>query len=410
MAFVFIFFSLAALFHSPVHTMKIIRARIRGLGDTIETGWFDLSPRLNLFHLPEAGGRTTFLQALAAINPLFACKTSTPFTDVHLVSRRPGYSRRIYPEKRTVALAIFSATPPLVGELAAVNPHLLATDRIEVGRRLDYSRWINFVEIASSTRWQEIASDLQRLADRTRALAPEIAARLADITGALHGSDRIKDGIDLALGRWLASLPAEIRRSCGPRFDDLARAIRRAEDFQLARGIVQRRLPLFTLLADSPLSPDPLAPLLCRIAERVAEAGRAAAAGDLVEELNLHLAALRLAGPRLRLHTPATGGVTLSTTPALPDPATPRGRLLHLQAAVSLAIAFSQATCRTEPVLLFASPERDLPSPLNRRLGDFILSVADFCQCCYGYGSVNIFARHRGLPRYTLADLTGRQF
>lgn len=389
--------------------MKVIRARVRGLGDTIESRWFDLSPRLNLFHFPDEKGRASFLQALAAVNPLFPCERTRPFADFPLISRRPGYSKRIHPAKRTVALAIFNTSPSLVGDLAAASPHLFQTDRIEVGRRLDYSRWINFVEIASSTRWREIAADLQQLASRTKELAPEKAARLEAITQPLHESDRIKDGVDLALGKWLESLPAKIRRSAGQQLDNLSRAIRRAEDFHAARAIVQRRLPIFTVLANSPSQPEPLAPLLHRIAERMAELNEssAAAAGDFLEELNLHLAAMRFAGPRLRLNSPTTGGgIEVSAKPALTGTATPSGSLMQLKAAISLAIALSQTTCRTEPVLLFDSPERHLPGPLNRRLAEFILAVAEFCQCCYGYASVDIFSRHHGIPRYTVADLT----
>ena len=389
--------------------MKVIRARIRGLGNTIESRWFELSPRLNLFHFPEEKGRISFLQALAAINPLFSCENTRPFADFPLVSRRLGYSKKIYPEKRTVALAIFITTPALVGDLAVVSPHLFQTDRIEIGRRLDYSRWINFVEIASSTRWREIAADLQQLADWARAISPEKAARLAAITQPLHESDRIKNGIDLALGKWLESLPAEIRQSSRQRIDKLARAIRRAEDFHAARRIVEQRLPIFTVLANLPSQPEPLAPLLHQIADRVAEPGEspAAAGRDFLEQLNLHLAAMRFPGPRLHVYSPATGtGVKFSASPALKSTSTPSGSLMHLKAAISLAIAFSQTACRTEPVLLFDSPERYLPGPLHRQLGEFILTVAEFCQCCYCYASVDIFSRHRGIPRYTVTDLT----
>lgn len=389
--------------------MKVIRARIRGLGDTIESGWFELSPRLNLFHFPDEKGRASFLQALAAINPLFSCENTRPFADFPLVSRRPGYSKRIYPEKRTVALAIFNTTPALVGDLAVVSPHLFQTDRIEVGRRLDYSRWINFVEIASSTRWREIAADLQQLADWTREIAPEKAVGIDAIAQTLHESDRVKNGIGLALVEWLESLPTEIRQSSRQRIDNLARAIRRAEDFHAARKVVEQRLPIFTILANSLSQPEPLAPLLHRIAGRMAELGESSAAGgrDFLEELNLHLAAMRFSGPRLHVYSAATGTeVEVSANPALKSTATPSGSLMHLKAAISLAIAFSQATCRTEPVLLFDSPERYLSGPLTRQLSEFILTAAEFCQCCYGYASVDIFSRHRGIPRYTVADLT----
>ena len=74
-----------------------------------------------------------------------------------------GHTRRINPAKRTIALAVFNATPDLVQELSSIGDWFYETDRIEVGRRFDYSRWINFVELASSTRWSEISSDIEDL-------------------------------------------------------------------------------------------------------------------------------------------------------------------------------------------------------------------------------------------------------
>ncbi len=55
--------------------MKLIQARIRGLGTTIETPWLDLSPQLNLFHFPEKVSGENFLLALQTINPPYSCQT-----------------------------------------------------------------------------------------------------------------------------------------------------------------------------------------------------------------------------------------------------------------------------------------------------------------------------------------------
>lgn len=382
--------------------MKIIRARIRGLGDTMETAWFDLSPRLNLLLISEEKARSAFLQALETVNPLLPCEKTRPFADFPLVSRRQGYNRRIFPEKRTVALAIFNTSPDLVAELAAVSPHLYETDRIEVGRRLDYSRWLNFVEIASSTRWGEIAGEMAQLSELTRRNAPEAAANPTTLTQALQHSDRIKNGLARELADWLQALPAGIRESERQRIDRLTAAINRASDFQRARRLIAERLPL--LIAPD----DALAPILDRINGRVEELGGPSAASSryFCEDINRHLKENRtFTSLSLRLDL-RESGVSLTTRPLL-APADPESALSALQATVSLALAFSRITRRAEPILLFDCPERHLPGQLHRQLADFILSLAEFCQCCHASATGDIFSRQKNLPRYTVAELTG---
>lgn len=314
--------------------MKVIQAKIRGLGPTIESRWFDLSPHLNLFHYPDDLGRAAFFRTLATVNPPSSCRRAKTFADLPLFIEQQGHTRRIRPEKRTVALAIFSATPDLVKELAAIDPHLYETDRIEVGRRLDYSRWINFVEISSSTRWSEISSDIRHLIDLTLKNAPDRTKPLAALVNSLKASDRIKDGLDNRLASWLTSLPDTISAGSPQLIEAMLDAIRRAEHFHRARTIVERRLPLFMVLKTSPKS-----------------------------------------------------------------------TLMTLQAATLLAIAFGRVTCQTEPVLLFNSPERFLPTALHPELADFILRIALFCQCLYGYAAVDIFPENREIKRYTLSEL-----
>ena len=314
--------------------MKIIQARIRGLGPTIESRWFDLSPHLNLFHYPDDLGRAAFLRTLATINPPSSCRSAKTFADFPLSIDQQGHTRRIRPKKRTVALAIFNSTPDLVKELAAIDPHLYETDRIEVGRRLDYSRWINFVEISSSTRWSEISSGISHLIDLTEKNAQKRTCPFATLVNSLKASDRIKDGLDNRLADWLTSLPDTISASSPQLIETMLDAVRRAEHFHRARAIVERRLPLFIVLKTSPNS-------------------------------------------------------TLRT----------------LQAATLLAIAVGRVTCQTEPVLLFNSPERFLPAALHPELADFILRIALFCQCLYGYAAVDIFAENREIKRYTLSEL-----
>ncbi len=188
--------------------MKLIKARIRGLGRTMESRWFALTPHLNLFHFPDDDGRAGFFQALETINPPYSCQSVQPFADFPRFNKHQDHARKVVAGKRTVALAVFNSTPNLVADLAAITPLLFGTDRIEVGRRLDYSRWINFVELASSSRWSEISTDLGRLLDLTRTLAPAKASELAEIITPLRPSDRIRNDLQKRLTDWLADLPS----------------------------------------------------------------------------------------------------------------------------------------------------------------------------------------------------------
>lgn len=43
------------------------------------------------------------------------------------------------------------------------DPSLYELDQVEVGRRLDNSRWLNFVEISQSLKWSDISDKLHLL-------------------------------------------------------------------------------------------------------------------------------------------------------------------------------------------------------------------------------------------------------
>ncbi len=91
--------------------MKLIQARIRGLGTTMETRWFDLSPQLNLFHFPDKESGGNFLRALQTINPPYSCQDLKPFAEFPPVIKKGERTRRVIAAKRTIALTVFGATP-----------------------------------------------------------------------------------------------------------------------------------------------------------------------------------------------------------------------------------------------------------------------------------------------------------
>jgi hypothetical protein len=401
--------------------MKLIKARIRGLGRTMESRWFALTPHLNLFHFPDDRGRAGFFQALETINPPYSCQRTRPFADFPQLISRQGHFRKIIAGKRTVALAVFNSTPDLVADLATISPLLFNTDRIEVGRRLDYSRWINFVELASSSRWSEISADMNRLLDLARNLAPARAATLVEIINPLRPADRIRNGIQKELAGWLEDLPPGLSADWQQQLDQISAAVLRAEHFQTARQIIEARLPLFFVLGGTPwpgavsrpqrpgqmTDASPLTTLIHLIKDQVSTMARDATDSRLLlEELNNHLARPPFASVAPRL-TGSGGALSIVFAPdhRRQSPAVLRSPIAALKTAACLAMAYSRVVCRTEPVLLFEGPERRLAATDQADLADFTIQIAESCQCLYGYQTTDIFRKLPELKRTTAAEL-----
>jgi hypothetical protein len=228
--------------------MKIVQLRVRGLGPAPVTKWIKMQPGLNLveFASPEAGKR--FLQAVQTVNPPYDCRSELPFADYPLQEKRDGYIRHISPEKRTIAMSVFNTESDLVRELGAITPLLYETDRIEVGRRLDNSRWVNFVEIASSTRWSEIDDQIRALRCSQTAKNSD-TAEVDRLLKKIKKTDRIKGETAEILVAWLTACGqyhAELAEAPDP--IDLLEAVRRAELFSAGRTLVRKKLPLFILI------------------------------------------------------------------------------------------------------------------------------------------------------------------
>ena len=284
--------------------MKLVKARIRSTGKLRESHWFEVSPQLNLFHFPSAKGPKqgrNFLRILQTINPPYAIRTRNPFADLPSSIDQDGHARRINPAKRTVALAVFNAPPTLVQKLTSIGEWFYETNRIEVGRRLDYSRWINFVELASSTRWSEISPEIEELLAKSSRIAPESSVPPSDLH-TLKPTDRIIGQLPDNLVRWLHNLPPEMQKNCRQLIEETGTRIMRAAHFQTARDIVRTQLPLFVVLGTDPelLSVDSLLQLI----SHRAHAGKGQSPGDarlFLDKLNEQLADLQFSGIRLQL-------------------------------------------------------------------------------------------------------------
>ena len=408
--------------------MKLIKARTRGLRTLTESRWFDLSPHLNLFQFPAQNDQNSpksggdFLRILETINPTYICKKREPFADLPKLTEQGGYLKRVNPTKRTVALAVFSATPELVGQLTVAGDWFYETDRIEVGRRLDYSRWINFVELASSTRWSEISSDIKWLIEEASRLEPDLASP-AEIICSLRPSDRIKDELQDQLANWLRNLPAEIWDNSSQLLENSITTVMRADHFQTARDIVRSRLPLFVVIGscDPPSSgppeektlTDPQQPLtsidylLDLISNKIKLLTRESKGDDqkFLDQLNQQFEKIPFSDMKLRIDRAQAGVLlTMADQPfRLSDE--PLCSFKKMQANVCLALATSRVVYRNEPILLFNGPEQSLSTTLHSLLADFVIDVSKTCQCLYSYSDVNIFPEDVVGRRYSADEL-----
>ena len=403
--------------------MKLIKARTRGLDTLTESRWFDLNPHLNLFQFPEQLHGRHFLRILQTINPAYAIESIKPFADLPEYTKQNGHTRHVHPAKRTVALAVFSATPGLVRDLAAISPLLYETDRIEVGRRLDYSRWINFVELASSTRWSEISTDMQTLLDAANQLAPDRSQPISDIIDSLKPSDRIKDNLKDQLTHWLEDLPPDLWESSRERIETTLTAVRRADHFHTARTLVRSRMPLFVVIGSVGSSVESftgksktgleldsasLQHLLQLISERADALGEQSKSHEraFLKELNDQIGTLQPVSMMMRLDRSSTGELLLvNEKPTAEATDGPLFSLRQMQAKACLAVALSRIAYKTEAILLFDEPERGFPETLHGELADFVINIAKTSQCLYCFSEVNIFPDDAVGRQYRAAEL-----
>ncbi|MGI9536845.1 MAG: hypothetical protein ACR2PB_07230, partial [Desulfocapsaceae bacterium] len=220
--------------------MRLRQLKIRGLGSLPETDWIALNGATTLLRFADKTVGRQFLKSVQCLNPPFDCLIDQPFKDLPLETvSANGYRRVIAPEKRTIVFGIFDTPSFLVRELGAITPPLYETDRVEVGRRLDYSRWINFVEIASSSRWSEVSEDIKTLLhQQSSAGADDSNIRL--LLAETAPTDRLKGAMAEHLATWLSALKGRLPKRGD--LDDILEKVLRASRFSEARAIMVRYL------------------------------------------------------------------------------------------------------------------------------------------------------------------------
>ncbi|MFW2364868.1 MAG: hypothetical protein ACN4GW_00495 [Desulforhopalus sp.] len=391
--------------------MKMLQARLRGLGSTIETEWFELNPRLNLFKFTDRNSGARFINGLQTINPPFSCTGVRPFSSFPNISRHRGYLRRINPKKRTIAMAVFGATPKLVGELAKNSDLLYETDRIEVGRRLDYSRWISFVELSSSSRYGEITADIDHLLQQSKRVAPHLAAELCSIVENTLPSDRIKQELKDNLLRWLQGARQELGPELQQVIETTSEVVKRADYFKAARDTVFQRLPLFLNLGSSSM-PHSCDKLLQWMSNQALRYNDNATYNERIflDDVNHQLSLLHFFKTPSRIDCiGGTFSVREETSRNNNKKSSPNDMLQHLQKLVCLAIALCRSVYHTEPILLFNGPEKILPEASHPALVQFICEISKICQSLYVSPRLDIFPNDIGAKVYTDSELIGKK-
>jgi len=221
--------------------MHLLQLKIRGLGDLPETDWLETGRRLTVISSANRHRTELIRCAVEALNPSTPCRETKPFKKLPLeTTTRNGYRKTVDPAKRTIIFGIYDSPSSLVHELGNISADLYETDRIEVGRRLDYSRWINFVELASSTRWNEVSEEFNQLLaalEESRNSGVEIAS----LIDSLSETDRIKAETAATLAAWLRTVKSQL-----PDRDitETLAKVERWKKFKAARSLVEKRLPL----------------------------------------------------------------------------------------------------------------------------------------------------------------------
>ena len=372
--------------------MHLLTFRIVGHPAIPNSQWIHVDRGINVFRNPRTDQSRALLQMLQTINPPYDIRATDPFRDLPRSIAGPGYTRRIIPAKKTAAIAVFAASSELVQGLATIDPLYYATDRVEFGRRRDYSRWTNFVELAGSTRWSEIEPAIADLLSRVGKDGETVAGRLREVIAGLRGADRIRGDIEGELKSRLMALRPFLPEKPLSGLDACIRAVDRAQHFRAARQLAGEHLPCFFAVnaastglipipADSPLATAGSHSPLGFLAEALdnGHTGQTAIAHSL-ERINLSLQA---GYPQLALHCRlAEGLITLESGKGpyarpLPELAPVR----RIEALLAAATAIHEDIRGNLPLWLIDVSEMQLDAAEQAQLLQFLYRHGTRWQC-----------------------------
>lgn len=223
--------------------MRLIQAKVRCVEGVRDSGWFVPGRESTLILSPVGKDIGYLFEALQALNPPYLIGEQKPFRSHPKTWRQGPHGRKVIPEKKTAVIMVFSAVPELVRELSEFDESLFETDRIEVGRRLDYSRWVTFVEISASGRWSDVKDDFLQL--RALVKSPDDLRQSAFFDDLLE-TDRLKGALAEKCRNWLNWLQDNVADLAGDQLGAYKRCLQvvnQAERFNRARRHVETWLP-----------------------------------------------------------------------------------------------------------------------------------------------------------------------
>ena len=225
--------------------MSLLTFRIIGHPAMPTTDWIDVGQGMNILAPATTTQAQALLHTVQAVNPPYECNDVDPFSDYPLYRSDGKIQRKIIFSKQTAVLALFAASPSMVKAVSAIDPLFYGLDRIELGRRRDYSWWMSFVELPASARWSEVAKHLYPLIS---SLSSDIAQEFASFirqTGSWEETDRIKGERAQWLGNQLRRLHPLLCQKQQVQLERCLYLVARSDHFQLAQKQVKSRLPLF---------------------------------------------------------------------------------------------------------------------------------------------------------------------
>jgi len=221
--------------------MQLIQAKVRCVDGVKDTGWFVPGRETSVFFGPPGSGKSALLKALETLNPPYDINRVKPLANHPRLWQQDAYVRTVIPWKKTAVYLVFSARPEQVVRLADLDADLIETDRIEIGRRLDNSRWISFVELSASSRWREIQEDMKIL---RLSVADGLDGADEGFFAGLHESDRLQGDTAVACLRWLQGVKPLLASDQLERYQRCLYHIQRRQRFYQAEERIAQELPL----------------------------------------------------------------------------------------------------------------------------------------------------------------------
>ena len=145
--------------------MKLKRAHINGYRSIRDSSEFNIEPERTILIGPNEAGKTATLKALQALNSPPGEGVFHALRDFPRADYRDVQLGQVDPKNFTVVWGVFSVDEELRAELAQINPSFGSVEEVQVGRRLDNSRWVKFEGMTRFVTWREIEKDLEQVRD-----------------------------------------------------------------------------------------------------------------------------------------------------------------------------------------------------------------------------------------------------